>query len=140
MKRILAIACIALCACSHDKKAELIKSTEAYLKEQMKDPSSFQVIKSFIIDTTMMSRWLKDTYKKDTAKLAQAIEEKDTSLVALYKGYAEAHLKEVDSLKEDRIFYITVSVDYNAKNSFGALGKETKFVNYYPADSTFKIW
>src|SRR4051812_43326845 len=46
---------------------------EDYVKSQMKDPSSFQLIKNELVDTVMMSKWINDQYNKDTAMVSETI-------------------------------------------------------------------
>jgi len=131
---------------------------EDYVKSQMKDPSSFQLIKTQVVDTTMMSKFLSDRYSEDTAKLAQTILEnyidflkkQDTSNMVnyiklldkkteIYRDAAKNDSIEIAKHSPDRIFYISYMVDYRAKNSFGALDKASALVNFYPTDTTFKM-
>ena len=163
MKKNLPIIALALLtACTSPKGPDPVSLTEAWLKEQMKDPSSFQVIKASIFDTTMMRQWLQDRYKDDTAMIAKTVARNTLDLemqhfepaeaqqkvsyekllqqkVDIYRESADKELQAISKLKQDSIFFITVRVEYRAKNGFGALDKESKFVNYYPSDTTFKI-
>jgi len=163
MKKIFSISCIVFIAsCSTKKDLNITLLAENYLKNEMKDPSSFQVIKSNIVDTIMMSAWLKEHYKMDTAMIAKTIRENKIDIdlqffekseekekedyqkvlnekVNIYRQNSISELSELQALKTDSIFYITVNINYRAKNSFGALDVDSKAINFYPADSTFKI-
>jgi hypothetical protein len=56
-----------------------------------------------------------------------------------YRESASRRLKEIQDLKHDSIYYITVKFDYRAKNGFGAVDKYQKGVNYYPGNKSYKI-
>jgi hypothetical protein len=151
-----------LSACSSKKKSNIIDEAEFHLKEQLKDPSSYQVIKSEIIDTTMMSEHLKYQYAKDTLEVERIKIENELSLLrqgfekgeekekaafeqilknklAVYQSTADRHLNEMNNLKQDSIYCITVKFEYRAKNGFGALDKYIRDVKYFPANKTFKV-
>lgn len=135
---------------------------ENYVKNQMKDPSSFQLISNQLVDTTMMNKWLSDQYSKDTAMVTQTIADNKLDMLAqnfaadetdakngrqnildektnMYRQYAIKDSMEISKHKPDRIFYISYMVSYRAKNGFGALDVGNSTVNFYPADSTFKM-
>lgn len=163
MRKNLRLALIfILSSCTGKKSPDLIASVEAYLKTQLKDPSSFQVIKANVVDTLMMSKWLRDRYSEDTAMISQTISTNKVDLelqnfevseaqqkasyeklldkkVDVYRRSADLRLSDLNGLKQDQILYISVLVNYRAKNSFGALDIDTKTVYYSPVDSTFKI-
>lgn len=163
MKKLMPVVIMCLIACNaSNKDADLIRSTEAYMKEQMKDPSSFQVIETVIIDTTMKRKFLQDAYQKDTALVTltrlenklklqqQGFKKGEEKFEHDYKKIlkemedfreemAAKHLKELQELKQDSILSIKVHLTYRAKNSYGALDKESKFVRYYPGSNSYKI-
>lgn len=163
MKKSIALAAVlAIASCNPKKDFDLVISAEAYLKGQMKDPSSFQVVKASIVDTIMLSNWLRDRYNQDTALVSRTIASNESDLelqnfepgertqkaayeklldskTNIYRQGAAKDSQDLTALKQDSIFFITVRVAYRAKNSFGALDADTKTINYYPRDSTFKI-
>jgi hypothetical protein len=121
-------------ACNSGKtNDDIVAKAQVYLKEQMKDPASFQVIESKILDTTMMSEFLQKKYSRDSSMCA--LLKDDTS----YCNSAERWSKKIQDLKQDSIYFITVQFDYRAKNGFGALDKYQKGVNYYLGSKSFSI-
>lgn len=162
MKYLLTMLIISVLSCNTKKEATIIPGAEAYLKEQMKDPASFQLIKSEIIDTTMMSEHLNYQYAKDTLEVERIKIENDLSLLRqgfekgeeaekekfekilndkldVYKQTANRHLSALNNLKQDSIYCITVKFEYRAKNSFGAIDKESKDVQFFPGNKSYKI-
>jgi hypothetical protein len=162
MRYLLTILIFSTLACDSEKKNDIIKGAELSLKEQLKDPSSFQVLKSEIIDTIMMSEHLKEQYQKDTLEIARVKIENELSLLrqgfekgeekekadfeqilnnklSVYKSTADRHLNALNALTQDSIYNITVKFDYRAKNGFGALDKFQRNVQYYPAKNEYKV-
>lgn len=163
MKYLLAaFFTITLCYCASKKEIDIIGLSQAYLKDQMKDPASFQVIKSEIVDTTMISEHLKYQYTKDTLDIERIKIENELSLLrqgfkkgeetekaefekilinklAVYEATANRHLNALNNLKHDSVYCITVKFEYRAKNSFGALDKESKDVQFFPGAKSFKL-
>ena len=162
MKYLLTILIFSSLSCNSEKKNDIIKGAELSLKDQLKDPSSLQVIKSEIIDTTMMSEHLKDQYQNDTLEIARIKIENDISLLrqgfekgeekekakfeeilnkklAVYESTASRHLTALNNLKQDSVYCITVKFAYRAKNGFGALDKFQRNVQYYPAKNEYKV-
>ena len=162
MKIILAIATVyAFFACSSNNNFDVVGKSENYLQAQMKDPSSFQVIKSEIVDTIMLREFLQRQYEYDTAKVSVIKTENELSLykqgfekgeeaekakfekilsekLAVYQSTADRHLNALNNLKQDSIYSITTRIEYRAKNGFGALDKYSKLVDYFPSSNSFK--
>jgi hypothetical protein len=132
------------------------------MKNKMKDPASFQLIKIELLDTVMMNKWLADQYTNDTMLISETIA--DNKMDALTKKfpldgkaekeYVKSAMDEVinvyretatkDSIElskhnPDKILFISYKVRYRAKNSAGVLDTGRSLVNYYPADSTFQV-
>jgi hypothetical protein len=138
------------------------KLVENYVKNKMKGPASFQLIKIELKDTVMMNKWLCDQYTNDTMLISETIA--DNSMDALAKKFPSAGKAENEYVKQgidelisvyretaikdslelskhnpDRILFISYRVRYRAKSSAGTLDTGNSLVNYYPADSTFQV-
>lgn len=138
---------ISALSCSSNND-DIIPKAESYLKNQLKDPSSYQLIESKIVDTTMKSEYLKKQYSKDSSELEHYKFmnndkfTKDTlyeNLIYKYEESTNLYLRELKELKQDFIHVITVRFYYRAKNGYAALDKYTEFVDYYPGDNSLKI-
>ena len=164
MKKItvFAITFLFFTSCQQDESKQIIKGAEKYLTENLKDPSSFQSIKSEIIDTVKNSDYYKSLYTSDTIQVNKAILQKESAIldagfekgdeaiktkfenihdsaIAQYKLTADNRLKQLQSIKIDSIFYIDISINYRAKNGFGALDVFNRTVKYYPNSKTYEV-
>lgn len=111
------------------KSLEEIKiSSEDYLKKQLKDPSSYQNISIDFIDSVNKSESLTENFEllfDDTmVEIGGATKAKRDSALAVINN-----LKSNPQL--DSLAYISLSIKYRAKNSFGALDKGESVIYYF---------
>ena len=138
------------------------KLVENYVRNQMKNPVSFRLIRMELLDTMMMNKWLADNYTNDTMLISEtmadnnidALKKKFPSdskagneyvrqamdgVIEVYREMATKDSTELSKHNPDKILFISYRIRYQAKNSAGALDTGNSLVNYFPADSTFKV-
>jgi len=146
---VLSIASVTLFSCSNEDK--LLTKLESHLKENLKDPSSYEKIESkldtvFVIDnlknsldyyneTITTTKSEIKSYENEFKKLGLSVTNEDDYLQERLKQTQ----KEVDSLNivisktnPKEISLIGGVFKYRAKNGFGALGIENSTVWYNP--------
>lgn len=140
---LLLSMCFVSCQSPQDK---LISDCEENLKQNLKDPSSYERIDVKIKDTITSLEWGQNnmsdrkSYMDDDFNMFN--ENKDFPELGFEKIYegskkdyelAKITLDSIKKSKEpNRILEINVEFKYRAKNSFGALGIEKSGVTFLP--------
>jgi hypothetical protein len=147
---LLLSVCFVSCQSPQDK---LISDCEENLKQNLKDPSSYERIDVKIKDTITSLKWgqnnLSDykSYMDDELKFfnetkGSDLEASGKDAYVSAKNEYEKSLKTLDSIKKskepNRILEINVEFKYRAKNSFGALGIEKSGVTFLPDPTRYK--
>ena len=137
------------CQSPQDK---LISGCEENLKQNLKDPSSYERIDVRIKDTITSLEW-----GQDHLNLTKSFMDDDFNMFSENKDFPELGFEKVykdskknyekakitfDSIKKskepNRILEINVEFKYRAKNSFGALGIEQSGVTFLPDPTRYR--
>ena len=103
-------------------------ASEAYLKKQLKDPTSYQNISIDIIDSVKQSESLEENFEllyDDTMiEIGGATKSERDSALAVINNLKS-------NPKSDSLAYVSLSIKYRAKNSFGAIDKGESVIYYF---------
>lgn len=133
MKKLITLCIISLllsCGKTSEKNVldDVKAASESYLKKQLKDPASYQNISIDIIDSVKQSESLEENFEvlyDDTMiEIGGATKsERDSALAVINKLKSNPKL--------DSLAYVSLSIKYRAKNSFGALDKGESIIYYF---------
>lgn len=143
MRKMLLIFSL-FAACNSSNNFDVIGLAENHLKENMKDPSSYQRVEARVVDTTTQKEYWQRELDKDTEEL-NAILSGDSSessyqtRVKYQKDYIELDKKRLSEIGEDAPYSYSVFFKYRAKNGFGALNMGSNVVNVLMKDTSFVI-
>lgn len=137
MKKIL-FACLLLAGCSSPQN-EIIAKGETYLKENLKDPSSYEKIESTIIDTTTYTAYFTLWSKLDSLEYEAAKLSGSEAAVRIRKETYDVTKKQLADAKPGEIRHIQIYYKYRAKNGFGALDIHEQKLLYFPSTQKFEV-
>jgi hypothetical protein len=129
---LLLSMCFVSCQSPQDK---LISDCEENLKQNLKDPSSYERIDVKIKDTITSTIWAENLIKGDQDMI------KDLGNDPIFLSSLDRSKVILDSVKKskepNKIREIIVEFKYRAKNSMGALDVERTGVEYLPDPTIF---
>jgi hypothetical protein len=136
MKKLLSIICILLISCNSPEK-QIQKEIDNYVKNNFKDPKSYEQITFNITDTITEKSHIQRMIDLDSFFIEEDIERlkiyKDFNInvIDIYKDYQESlknnqdslrlHNRQLTNLKTNKILWIHAKLKYRAKNGFGGL-------------------
>ena len=133
MKKLLQLSFVLLVlSCGKTSEKNMLEdvkaSSEAYLKKQLKDPESYQKISIDIIDSVKKSESLTENFDL-------LFDDTMIEIGGATKAQRDSALAVINNLKSnpqlDSLAYISLSIKYRAKNSFGALDKGESVIYYF---------
>ena len=140
MKKLLFIACVFLASCA-SKESKLISQAESFIRSGMGDPSSFSSINGKIIDTITNRGSI--MYKKNVAMrdLETLIKSggSDGFDYDTFNKTDSIYKAQIAAIKIDSPFYVTIHLNFRAKNGFGAMVVSDQYLKYYLNKKTFEV-
>jgi hypothetical protein len=133
---------LTLTSCNNSNKIE--DECEAFLKNQLNDPKSYERISIKLTDTFRTSDWI--TRNSDIQTLPPMVSEDLSKYEIELAEYNKRNAFYLDSMtkvkerllnnpNENEIIHISYTLDYRAKNALGALIKKRAVINYRPNET-----